>query len=44
VSGHGLTSLRQRAERFGGTLTVSSTPAGTTVVMNVPRRPRHIPT
>jgi ligand-binding sensor domain-containing protein/two-component sensor histidine kinase len=44
AGGHGLTSLRQRAERCGGTFTVTSTQTGTTVVMTVPRRPRHIPT
>jgi signal transduction histidine kinase len=45
VSGHGLSSLRRRAERLGGAVSIESMPgAGTTVGMVVPNRPRRIPT
>ena len=42
ASGHGLTSLKRRAERLGGTVFVtSSLGQGTNVVMSVPN---HVPT
>jgi signal transduction histidine kinase/ligand-binding sensor domain-containing protein len=42
ASGHGLTSLKRRAERLGGTVFVTSSPGhGTNVVMSVPN---HVPT
>jgi signal transduction histidine kinase/ligand-binding sensor domain-containing protein len=43
--GHGLSSLRRRAEALGGSISISSSPgSGTSVVMSVPVRPRTIPT
>jgi signal transduction histidine kinase/ligand-binding sensor domain-containing protein len=45
ASGHGLTSLKRRAERLGGTVSVTSTPGhGTSVVMSVPNHFPTIPT
>jgi signal transduction histidine kinase len=41
TEGHGLTSVRRRADRLGGTLAITSQPGrGTTVELFVPLRPR----
>lgn len=43
--GHGLSSLRRRADALGGSVSVTSSPGGgTSVVMSVPVRSRSIPT
>jgi signal transduction histidine kinase/ligand-binding sensor domain-containing protein len=45
TSGHGLSSLRRRAEALGGSVSVTSSPGnGTSVVMKVPAHARTIPT
>jgi ligand-binding sensor domain-containing protein/two-component sensor histidine kinase len=39
--GHGLKSMRQRAERLGGTLEIASNDSGTTITLRCPIGPRH---